>query len=89
MLNLVDNKKLLHTYQFYANRHNEIHYHLQITRPQYAHPVYCEWCERIWVFRRSCDDCHKLIFCCGNHEKMKWCTDCLLHSTNSYLKKSK
>lgn len=80
MLNLVDNKKLLHTYQLYSNRHYTTLFQINTTRPQYVHPIYCEWCKRIWIFIRKCKGCEHTMFCCGGHEEINWCTTCLLHS---------
>lgn len=84
MLNLIDNKRLLHSYQLYSNRHCDTLFSFRVDRSQYAHPIYCEWCKRIWIFRRSCGVCKQIIYCCGKHENMKWCKECLF---NSNLKK--
>jgi len=73
MLNLIDNRRLLHTYQLYSNQHKDLYYHFKPNRADYAHPVYCEWCKRIWIFKRSCEWCKKVIYFCGEHEHIGWC----------------
>ena len=90
-IDLINNRRLLHTYHYNENKSSHF-FHQPVRREvSYAHPLTCDWCKKIWIYRRRCLHCDQRYFhICGIHQKLDLCVVChtgylqAFYSTKSY-----
>ena len=85
MIDLIDNPKLLHTYHLFECRDKKLGL-LGKTKPyNFAHPLKCEWCNKVWLYKRKCCFCHtEDVYLCQKHIHMDNCETCLHEHVEKY-----
>ena len=86
VLNLIDNKKLIHTYHIRQQLIRDFDIP-KSTNVVYAHPHSCGICSKMWVYLLNCV-CKNKAYLCEKHNSFKMCKSCFI-SELSKLKNPK